>query len=96
MAEVQSEIEGGVEINSVQLPMVISCAKGMAEQRIPNMMGIMNAKKKPLEVIAASQIQSTLHIEQFELPEAKSSVQMISPDHIDQLVDVLSKELKII
>ncbi len=32
--------------------LVISCAKGMAEQRIPNMRGIMAARTKPLNVVA--------------------------------------------
>ncbi len=34
-ATVNREIEGGEETNSVALPVVISCQKGMAEQRIP-------------------------------------------------------------
>ena len=31
--------------------MVVGCQKGMAEQRIPNMKGIMGARSKPLKVI---------------------------------------------
>ena len=43
-AIIQREIEGGEETNEVILPMIISCQKGMAEQRIPNMRGIMAAR----------------------------------------------------
>src|SRR4026207_1870453 len=50
-AEVKREIEGGEELNSVALPVVVSCQKGMAEQRIPNMKGIMGARSKPLKVL---------------------------------------------
>ncbi|RMD73148.1 MAG: electron transfer flavoprotein beta subunit/FixA family protein, partial [Bacteroidetes bacterium] len=50
-ATIQRDIEGGVEIVKVQTPFVVSAAKGMAEQRIPNMRGIMMAKRKPLKVV---------------------------------------------
>jgi electron transfer flavoprotein beta subunit len=41
------EIEGGEETVEVNLPLVVGCQKGMAEQRIPNMKGIM--ARKPLK-----------------------------------------------
>src|SRR5690606_11878358 len=44
VATVTREIEGGEEIDTVNLPVVISCQKGMAEARIPNMRGIMAAR----------------------------------------------------
>ena len=43
------EIEGGEETNKVALPVVVSCQKGMAEQRIPNMKGIMGAQEQTIE-----------------------------------------------
>ena len=39
-AVVAREIEGGEEVCEVALPVVVSCQKGVAEQRIPNMRGI--------------------------------------------------------
>ena len=50
-ATITREIEGGEEVATVDLPVVVSCQKGMAEQRIPNMRGIMAARTKPLQVI---------------------------------------------
>src|SRR5215207_1582890 len=50
-ATVKREIEGGEETVEVTLPVVISCQKGMAEARIPNMRGIMAARTKPLKVV---------------------------------------------
>jgi electron transfer flavoprotein beta subunit len=44
-ANIERDIEGGSELLSVDVPFVISCAKGMAEARIPNMKGIMGAKQ---------------------------------------------------
>src|SRR3989337_3780413 len=50
-ATITREIEGGEEINEVELPLVCSAQKGMAEQRIPNMRGIMAARTTPLNVV---------------------------------------------
>src|SRR5215831_829459 len=50
-AIINREIEGGEEVCDVALPLVVSCQKGVAEQRIPNMRGIMAARTKPLRVI---------------------------------------------
>src|SRR5213075_2443896 len=47
-ATVTREIEGGEEVCEVELPVVVSCQKGVAEQRIPNMRGIMAARTKLL------------------------------------------------
>ncbi|MFN5846776.1 MAG: electron transfer flavoprotein subunit beta/FixA family protein, partial [Flavobacteriia bacterium] len=47
----EREIVGGLQVVEVVLPAVVSCAKGMAEQRIPNMRGIMAARTKPLQVV---------------------------------------------
>jgi electron transfer flavoprotein beta subunit len=38
-ATIVREIEGGEETVEASLPLVVSCQKGMAEQRIPNMKG---------------------------------------------------------
>ena len=40
VATVKREIEGGEETLEVALPVVVSCQKGMAEARIPNMRGL--------------------------------------------------------
>ena len=55
-ATVNREIEGGEEICEVALPLVISCEKGIAEQRIPNMRGIMAARTKPLKVVEPTNV----------------------------------------
>src|SRR5215207_2403848 len=39
-ATITREIEGGEEVCEVDLPLTVSCQKGMAEARIPNMRGI--------------------------------------------------------
>src|SRR5580704_4426720 len=56
-ATVVREIEGGEETDEVNLPVVVSCQKGVAEQRIPNMKGIMSARTKPLKVVEPAAIE---------------------------------------
>jgi len=68
----------------------------MAEARIPNMRGIMAARTKPLKVVPAADIQSLTHIDSYELPPAKTGVKMFSPDNMDDLVNALHSEAKVI
>jgi electron transfer flavoprotein beta subunit len=95
-ATINREIEGGEEIVSVDLPVVVSCQKGMAEARIPNMRGIMAARTKPLAVIAPAAADTLTAIASFELPPAKAGVKMISPDNVEELVKLLHEEAKVI
>lgn len=89
------EIEGGEETCTLQLPAVVSCQKGMAEQRIPNMKGIMSARTKPLKVVEPIAADSFTTITQFELPPAKAGVQLVSADHPEKLVRLLHEEAKV-
>ncbi len=95
-ATISREIEGGKEIVEVNTPFVLSAAKGMAEQRIPNMKGIMAAKRKPLNVVPTSSTQGYTSIAKYELPPAKSDVRLIDPDNVEELVNLLHNEAKVI
>ena len=95
-ATIIREIEGGEETNKVQLPLVVSCQKGMAEQRIPNMKGIMGARTKPLKVIEPVAVDSLTAIVSFDLPPAKGGVKLVSPDNPEELVRLLHEEAKVI
>jgi electron transfer flavoprotein beta subunit len=96
VATVERDIEGGSETSTVQTPCVISAAKGMAEQRIPNMKGIMMAKNKPLEVKSATPFTESTSVVQFTMPNAKTGVKMIDPDNMDELVRLLHEEAKVL
>lgn len=93
---IEREIIGGVQEIQVEAPAVISCAKGMAEQRIPNMRGIMAARTKPLNVIAAQDIEDLTSFVSYEMPGEKSAVKMIDPENMDELVSLLHSEAKVI
>ena len=95
-ATVTREIEGGEETDKVQLPLVVSCQKGMAEQRIPNMKGIMGARTKPLKVVDPIATEPLTTIVSFDLPPAKAGVKLISADNSEELVRLLREEAKAI
>src|ERR1044072_1306715 len=93
-ATINREIEGGEEVVQVNLPVVVSCQKGMAEQRIHNMRGIMAAKRKPLTVVEPVAITPLTSIVSFELPPAKAGVKLVSPDNVEELVKLLHEQAK--
>ena len=95
-AVISRDIEGGVEVVEVSGSFVISASKGLAEQRIPNMRGIMMAKRKPLNVIEPISAVSKVSVVSYTLPQAKSGVKMIDPEDMDELVRLLHEEAKVI
>ena len=95
-ATITREIEGGEEVCEVELPVVVSAQKGMAEARIPNMRGIMAARTKPLKVVEPTAVEPLTSISSFELPPAKAGVKMVSPDNMAELVRLLHEEAKVI
>ena len=95
-AVIVREIEGGEETNKVALPLVVSCQKGMAEQRIPNMKGIMGARSKPLKAVEPIAVDSLTSVASFDLPPAKAGVKLVSPDTPEELVRLLHEEAKAI
>ena len=93
---VTREIEGGEEVLTVNSTVVVSCQKGVAEQRIPNMRGIMAARTKPLKVLEPSTADTLTSIESFELPAPKAGVKLVSADNVEELVKLLHEEAKAI
>lgn len=95
-ATIHQEIVGGSEIIELNTPFVVSAAKGMAEQRIPNMRGIMAARTKPLEVLPALPCDVMVTFESYETPAAKSACKYVDADNVAELVSLLHNEAKII
>lgn len=95
-ATITREIEGGEEVAEVSLPVVTSCQKGFAEQRIPNMKGIMGARSKPLRVQEPVPVDALTSVVSFELPPAKAGVKLVSPDQPEELVRLLHEEAKLL
>jgi len=95
-ATIERDIEGGTEVLDVDTPFVLSAAKGMAEQRIPNMRGIMMAKRKPLKVVPAIDASDASVVVSYETPPAKSDCKYIDPENMTELVRLLHEEAKVI
>lgn len=95
-ATIETDIQGGTEVVEVETPFVLSAAKGMAEQRIPNMRGIMAARTKPLEVLPATDTAALSETVSYELPPAKAGVKLVDPENMDELVRLLHEEAKAI
>jgi len=94
-ATLHRDVEGGKEVVEANLPMVVSATKGMAEQRIPNMRGIMQARSKPLEVVELSADAKT-SVQQFNSPPDKSECKYIDADNPGELWNLLHNEAKVI
>jgi electron transfer flavoprotein beta subunit len=96
VATVKREIEGGEETAEVSLPIVVSCQKGVAEARIPNMRGIMAARTKPLKAVEPAGIQPLSQFSSFGLPPAKAGVKLVPADNVEELVRLLHEEARAI
>ena len=95
-ATLERDVQGGIEIVEVNTPFVVAAAKGMAEQRIPNMRGIMAARSKPLKVIEPKDQKVLTSVVRFELPNPKTGCKYIDPENMDELVELLHNESKVI
>ena len=90
------EIEGGEETCEASLPLVVSCQKGIAEARIPNMRGIMAARTKPLKVAEPVAADVLTTVAGFGLPPAKAGVKLVDSANVGELVRLLHEEAKAI
>ncbi len=95
--EITRDIDGGKELVSVPAPFVGIVQKGIAkEPRIAAMRGIMMARKKPLQVVAAVDAESLTSYKEFVLPEPKAPCKMIDADNVKELVNLLQNEAKVL
>ncbi|SFS58648.1 electron transfer flavoprotein subunit beta/FixA family protein [Lutibacter maritimus] len=96
-ATIQREIDGGKEILSANLPLVIAGQKGLVEEKdlkIPNMRGIMMARQKKLTVVESFVKETSTSSVSFEKPAAKSACKIV--DNVDELISLLHNEAKVI
>jgi electron transfer flavoprotein beta subunit len=84
-AKLTREIDGGKEIISANLPLVI-----------PNMRGIMMARTKVLSIVEPNGDAAATKSIKFEKPAAKSAVKLINADNLDELISLLHNEAKVI
>lgn len=93
------EIDGGNETIATSLPLVVGGQKGIVEEsdlRIPNMRGIMMARKKPLNVVDPVGTDTATSSQSFEKPAPKGAVKLVDADNVDELINLLHNEAKVI
>ena len=98
-AKAAREIDGGKENVSTTLPLIIGGQKGLVEEkdlRIPNMRGIMTARTKVLTVLEPIAANAETKAIKFEKPAPKSAVKLVSADNLDELINLLHNEAKVI
>lgn len=96
-AKVTREIDGGKEMVSTQLPLIVGAQKGIVEDsdlRIPNMRGIMTARTKPLQVVEPTTNDAKTSTINFERPAPKAACKIVT--NVDELVQLLHNEAKVI
>lgn len=97
-AQVTREIDGGLETLQVSLPAVITTDLRLNEPRYAKLPNIMKAKKKPLDVIPVADtgvdVAPRLEILEVNEPEARSAG--IKVGSVEELVDKLKNEAKVI
>ncbi|KFB01804.1 electron transfer flavoprotein subunit alpha [Mangrovimonas yunxiaonensis] len=98
-AKAVREIDGGKESVATSLPLVIGSQKGLVEEsdlRIPNMRGIMMARKKPLNIVEPANASAETTSVSFEKPAPKGEVKLVDADNVAELVNLLHNEAKVI
>jgi electron transfer flavoprotein beta subunit len=96
-AFLEREIDGGKESIEVEFPFVSTAGKGFAiEPRIPSMRGIMQARRKPLNVVQAVEQAAKTKVNKYYLPEPKGACKMVDAENVEELIRLLHEEAKVL
>mgnify|MGYP001343898914 FL=1 len=96
LVKLTREVDEGVEELEAKLPLIVGCQEPIAEWKIPNMRGIMSARSKPLNIIKPIQYNSEFKYLDFSLPPKKESVKIIDKDNLEDLINHLKNDSKVI
>ena len=97
-ANVTREVDGGLETLCVKLPAIVTTDLRLNEPRYPSLPGIVQSKKKPLEIlpIADLEVDATprVKVTKMELPAPRAAG--IKVESVDELLGKLQNEAKVI
>lgn len=97
-AKVTREVDGGLETLAVKLPAVVTTDLRLNEPRYAKLPDIMQAKKKPLDVVSPADlgvdISPRVTVVKVTEPSARKGGVKVSS--VDELVDKLKNEAKVI
>jgi electron transfer flavoprotein beta subunit len=92
------DIEGGKETVTAALPCVVTAEKGLNDPRYPALKGIMQAKRKPLEIKEISLEDQGVEILEMSYPPKKPDGRIVGegPAAVDELVKLLRDEAQVL
>lgn len=95
-ADVVREVDGGLETVKVSLPAVVSADLRLNEPRYASLPGIMKAKRKPIDVFSAEDLEldTTLKVKVLRLENPPTRAAGIKVESVDELLDKLRTEAK--
>ncbi len=96
--KVTREVDGGLEVVDLKLPVVITVDLRLNEPRYASLPNIMKAKKKPIDVLAPEDlgIDVTPRLETLQVVEPPPRQAGVIVDSVAELVDKLRNEAKVI
>ena len=94
----EREIEGGKEVVTAELPVIIGAQKGLNEPRYASLKGIMASKKKPIEEKPAAPSDQLTEVISMKKPPEKQPGRILGTDKsaVPELVRLLREEAKVI
>jgi electron transfer flavoprotein beta subunit len=97
-ATITRDIEGGKETVTAALPCVITAEKGLNEPRYPALKGIMQAKRKPLEVKDITLAEAGIEILEMTYPPKKPDGRIVGEGvgAVNELVKLLRDEAQVL
>ena len=95
---VTREVDEGLETIEVNIPAIVTCDLRLNEPRYASLPNIMKAKKKPLDLMTASDlgIDTKPRIEQIKVEEPPKRKAGIKVSNVAELVNKLKNEAKVI
>ena len=96
---VTREVDGGLETIALQRPAVVTADLRLNEPRYASLPGIMKAKRKPIDVMSLGDLGITdtaLKVEVVALAEPAQKEAGVMVESIDELVDKLTNEAKVL
>ena len=96
--EVTREVDEGLETIEVNLPAIVTCDLRLNEPRYASLPNIMKAKKKPLEILTATdlKVDTTPRVQQIKVEEPPKRKAGIKVASVAELVNKLKNEAKVI
>lgn len=95
---VHKEVEGGEEKVEAELPVLLTCQRGLVEPRLPALKGIMAAKKKPLATLEAEGAEPLVSIVKMDYPPSRPPGKVVGEgkEAVPALIDSLTNEARVI